>query len=238
MENILLVNSIQLDCLRPLVKWRILDVITLMEENREQYSYKHFHKIISRFEKAKVVNSFKDPWTKRKVIYLEGLGRGLLGVDRTNAINSETLIHDLKVAQSIQSLLKGKIFHKALLEHELSRKLFTSGELSPDALLNGVKNGKEFSLAFELELTKKSNERILAKAKHYLNSSNVNYALYLFCSENLYESYKRVFEEGLPEIWNSKILLFVNKTLMTKSFEMEKAKGVFQKKEVLFNEVF
>lgn len=238
MENIMQVNSLKLDCLRPLGKWRIMDLISLQEAHKDQYSYWHLHKMVSRFEKAKVIHSFKDPWTKRKVIYLEGLGRGLLGVEKAGAINQETLLHDLKVSQMAQGLLRGSVFTDVHLEHELSKKLFLSGELSPDAILNGIKNGKRFSMALELELTRKANERIISKAKHYLNASHINYVLYLFCSQNLFESYKKVFDEGLPDIWNSKLMLFVNKSLMSKSFDINCAVGVFDKQEVHFNEIF
>ncbi len=168
MENILQVNSLKLECLRPLGKWRILDLKSLMELLEGQTNYWSLQKTLKRLEKAKVIQSFRDPWTGKKMIYLEGLGNNLLGLEKKTCINNETLLHDSKVSIIVRQMLQFATLKEALLEHELSKKLFCVGDLSPDALLKGEKNGKKFTMAFELELTRKSNERVLAKAKHYL----------------------------------------------------------------------
>lgn len=238
MENILQVNSLKLEALRPLGKWRILDLNSLVELSEVPIGYWNLHKIIRRFEKAKVLHSYKDPWTRRKMVYLEGLGHGLLGVEKNTTINNETLLHDSKVSHILRAMLQKGIFNEVLLEHELSKKLFLSGELSPDALMKGEKKGKAFSMAFELELTRKAHERALSKAKHYLNLQLVDYVLYQFCSEGLFQSYKKLFSEKLPEGWNNKLMLFVNTSLMSSSFALESGRGHFKNKEVHFDEIF
>jgi len=232
------VNSLKLEALRPLGKWRILDLKSLMELSEVPIGYWNLHKIIKRFEKAKVVQSFKDPWTKRKMIYLEALGHGLLGVEKNCTISNETLLHDSKVSLVLRMMFNRGIFKEVLLEHELSRKLFFAGELSPDAIMKGEKNGKKFSMAFELELTRKAHERALAKAKHYLNFSLVDYVFYQFCSEGLFQSYKKLFLEKLPEGWNNKIMMFCNTSLMSSCFSLENGKGFFKNREVSFAEIF
>lgn len=211
---------------------------SLMALSEIPIGYWNLHKIVRRLEKAKMLHSFKDPWTRKKMIYLEGLGHGMLGLEKKTLINQETLLHDAKVSSVLREMLKREVFSEVLLEHELSRKIFHAGELCPDALVKGEKKGKKFSMAFELELTRKAHERVLTKAKHYLNSQNVDYVLYLFCSEGLFRNYKNLFVEKLPEGWSNKLMLFVNTSLLSSSFSLEKGKGHFKNKEVHFDEIF
>lgn len=227
-----------MEVLRPLSKWKILGLQELQELASHPVSYWHVQRIVARFEKAKILKSFRDPWTSKKLVYLENLGRGIFGFDNVSNINTETLLHDSKVSEICRTLLSRKTFKEVLLEHELSKKLFFSGELSPDAILKGERNGKKFSMAVELELTRKSHERILAKGKHYLNSTLVDYALYLFCSEPLFLCYKKVFLEGLPEGWNNKIILMWNSSFISKELCHENGVGFFKKKKICFDELF
>ena len=238
MENILQANSLKLEILRPLAKWRILGLQELKELASLPVSYWQIQRIVSRFEGAKILKSFRDPWTNKKLVYLENLGKGMFGYENATHNNPETLLHDSKVSEICRSFLERKGFNEVLLEHELSKKLFYSGELSPDAIFTGEKSGKSFSMAFELELTRKANERMLAKAKHYLNSNLVNYVLYFFCNEPLCRNYKNIFSEGLPDGWNNKLILIWNPSLISNEMNLEKGIGYFQKKEIRFNEIF
>lgn len=238
MENIFQANSQMLVVLRPLSKWRVLSLGELEEFANKRASYWYIQRLVSRFEKAKILKSFRDPWSGRKLVYFESLGKGLNGLDKMSPVNEETLLHDFKVSDLCRGLLKREIFREVLLEHELSKKHFLAGELSPDALIRGEKNKKAFSMALELELTRKASERIISKGKHYLNQGHIDYVLYFFCTETLFEAYKKTFMEALPEGWNNKIMLFWNPTLITKEILFSEGRGHFKGREFGFDEIF
>lgn len=224
--------------LKPLSKWRVLSLSELVEFGNKRVSYWHVQRVVSRFEKAKILKSFKDPWSGRKLVYFEALGKGMHGLESSLGLNDETLLHDFKVSDVCRSFLKRDVFKDVSLEHELSRRQFMSGERSPDALILGSKNKVPFSLAFELELTRKANERIVTKGKHYLDMTSVDYVLYLFCTESLFETYKRIFQESLPEGWNNKIMLIWNPSLITKAMNLSEGIAYFKNKEMSFDEIF
>ncbi len=238
MENLFQANSQMLLLLRPLSKWRVLSLSELEEFANNRVSYWHIQRLVSRFEKAKILKSFRDPWSGRKLVYFEAVGKGMHGFENVMGMNDETLLHDFKVSDICRGFLKRDLFKDVALEHELSKKHFVSGELSPDALIRGEKNKKQFSLAFELELTRKANERIIAKVKHYLNMGLVDYVLYYFCTENLWETYKKIFNEALPVGWNNKIILVWNPTTITKELNLSEGRGFFKNKEMSFDEIF
>jgi len=75
------VNSKMLEILRPLSKWRFLGLKELQELASFPVSYWHIQRVVARFEKAKILKSFRDPWTSKKLVYLENLGKGFFGFE-------------------------------------------------------------------------------------------------------------------------------------------------------------
>ena len=236
MPNFLNVNSIHLHFLAPLSKWRILDLKSLREEADYPLHPDGFAKNIRKLEKAQILKSFKDPWSRRKYIYLTPTGEKLVNDSgRPSSLSEETIVHDAKVSQIVRLLLERSTFQKVELEHEIK-----SGDIAklPDSILYGKKGGVDFTMAFELEFTRKSKERIKDKIGKYLGSGYYDYVLYMFCSENVFKSYKNTIGENFGEQAFKKVMLFWNPTLMSKRIDLHSGGGYFKNKEVSFVELF
>lgn len=60
MEDLIIVNSFHLSYLRPLLKWRIMDVKSLMLVSEVESHYHNFYRIIRHLESKKVLKGFRD----------------------------------------------------------------------------------------------------------------------------------------------------------------------------------
>lgn len=241
MDNLLRVNSIHLELLEPLLKWRILDLKSIREKISYPLGKRNFEKIVSRLEKESVLESVTDPWSRKKFIYLTKFGAGLVdGSFYYPVMNKETIFHDAKVAEVVQKLMRNKCFSKFLLEHEIneSREIGRSVGEIPDALIQGRRRDVNFRLAFELELSRKSKSRIIAKVKRYLSTGYYDYILYLFCSDAIYRGYRKVLEEEFGADVFKRVMLLNNSTLLSTKFNIENSKGWFNGQEIFFNDLF
>ena len=219
-----------------MAKWRILDLKGLREEIDYPSHPSVFEKTIRRLEKAHIIKSFKDPWTNRKFIYLSDVGEKLVNdTGSPLAVSEETMLHDAKVAQFTRLLMERLTFTDVKLEHEIGER---NSSWLPDAMLWGEKGGVKFTMAFELELTRKSKNRIREKIKKYLSSNYYDYAFYLFCSENVMKSYQQFITTEFGEDAFKKLLLFWNPSLMSRKMNINSGRGYFKSKEVNFNDIF
>lgn len=234
--NYLNINSIHLQFLAPLAKWRILDLKSLREEVDYPLHPDGFAKNIRKLEKAQVLRSFQDPWSRKKYIYLSSEGEKLVNdTGKPLSISEETIVHDAKVAQFVRLMLERSTINEAILEHEINGKGLGQ---QPDAVLFGEKKGVKFSMAFELEFTRKSKARIKEKVSKYISSSYYDYVLYLFCSKNVFNSYQTTIRENFGEDAFRKVMLFWNPTLMSRKIDLNSGGGQFKSKEVSFEELF
>ena len=68
------INSIYMNYLTPLQKWRIMDLESLRRECDTEPNYHHFARIIRKMEKEKIIESFKHRFNGKKYIYLSSFG--------------------------------------------------------------------------------------------------------------------------------------------------------------------
>jgi hypothetical protein len=234
-ESLININSLHLDFLKPLTDWRILDMQSLREECDYRYHTTSFEKLIRRLERSNIVKSFKDPLNNRKFIYLSTLGENLIGAKRKTSISEETMFHDSRVTLITRELLERSCFQRSELEHQIGN---SSMAFVPDAALIGEKNGVSFKLAFELELTRKSKDRIKSKLSHYLGNDYYNYIFYMFCNEGVMQSYLKNIEENFNDDALSRVILMTNKTIMSRKMKLSESFGYFKKKEVCIDDLF
>lgn len=131
-------NSAHLQYLKPLLKWRILDLQTLLKMCPYPKNYFSFARIIRGLEKLEIIHAYKHPFNNRKYIYFSSFGEKLLGDDKKpTAISKETLIHDIKVSEFALEFLDFAAVDKVTLEHELHNKgeLYSRTGLVPDAVI-------------------------------------------------------------------------------------------------------
>ena len=228
------INALHLNFLRPLESWRILDLKNLREECDYVYCARSFERVIAKLQKCNVLNSFKDPLSNKKFVYLTSLGEKLVGT-KNGELNEETMFHDSRVSQVVRELLKRECFTEFKLEHQIGSR---SMAFVPDAKLTGFKKGTTFKVAFELELTRKTKERVKSKVGHYLGNSYYDYIMYMFCNKGVMKSYKKTIEDEFGIDAFKRVILFTNESIMTRKIKLNESFGYFKNREVCIEELF
>jgi hypothetical protein len=234
------INPEHLKLLYPLKEWRVLDLANLHTKSNTRLSHSRLIRLILRLEKVKIIKGFRDPWSRKKYVYLTRLGEELISLnDYPTAISEESLFHDLRVVDLGQELIKNNVFKKIRFEHQIvNRKNYvTNLALIPDAEVDGVMNGKNFSLAIELELHQKSKDRLEKKAEQYLGSL-YDHCLFMFSDKNTLGNYKKFFTEKLGPKFNEKIFLFHLGGIYEPEINLQKTSGFVFGKWMKFNDVF
>jgi hypothetical protein len=195
----------------PLFKWRILDIKSLLKEVDHKKSYNYFCKKLKKFEQAQLIGSFIHPANSKKYIYLTEKTFKYLSSDDVSAlINKPEIIHDLIVSELARLFLPlSKISHVEL-EHEFNskNKINQFRHIIPDGVIY-TKDGKK--IAFEVELTRKSEDRIIEKAKTYLGNE-YDFIIYYFDQINLMNTYQKIFDQHKLANWDKKFYLLYNQS--------------------------
>lgn len=241
MNAIVHLSSAHLNYLEPLLKWRVLDIESLRKECIRAPKYHNFYRIIRTLEKQKVLEGYRDPFSRKKYVYLSSFGESQLSInEKPTALSKDTLIHDIKVVEVTKAMLDHGWISEAELEHRIHdrRQLKTNYKVIPDAALYGSKKGVKFTMAFELELTRKNNQRIIEKAAQYLEGGQFNYVLYLFSKKALMEKYMEVLSEKHGQSVFQRMMFFYDECLTAKSSEIGDWRGYFKEKSLSLKELF
>lgn len=234
-------SGIQINYLEPLKKWRILNLKNLMGKANYELGYVGFTKMMSNLEKKNLIGSFRDPYTRKKYLYLTNEGNSYLGGgSKSPAISKETLVHDSKVVEIVLGLLALKSFYGFELEHNMKQgdgMCFGSSVL-PDSLMLGEKDGKKFKLALELELSRKVKERYLGKASEYLKSDYYNFVIYFFQNKGVLNSYRKHIRSKFGESSDAKIIYVLNEKILSKEFKFEDSIAFLGEREGRLNALF
>jgi hypothetical protein len=229
-------NRMHLEMLEPLNDWRIMDIQGLLSVGKHPYTIKSFRRIIQKLELLKIIETFRDPYSGKKFVYMSKDGEKLINKSNSSiALCQETIFHDAKVSEVARAMSEINIFTSVHLEHQDNNR-FSSN--SPDACIRGVKNNKNFIIAYELEITRKSKSRVIEKAKYYLKSSKYDYVLYMFCTQQVFESYKKWIQSELGNEAFNKILLFWNPSIISRNLNLNDGGGYFKNEDQKFNDVF
>lgn len=241
MGQILHVSSAHLNYLEPLLKWRVLDIESLRKECFRAPKYHNFYRIIRTLEKQKILEGYRDPFSRKKYVYLSSFGESHLSLNENpTALSKDTLIHDIKVVEVTKAMLDLGWIDDADLEHRIHDKriLKTTYKIIPDAILHGAKKGVKFSMALELELTRKNNQRITEKAGQYLDGGQFNYIFYLFSKKSLMEKYMEVLSEKHGVRIFERMMFFYDENLTARTGQISNWKGHFKGKELTLLELF
>jgi hypothetical protein len=235
------INNLSLTYLEPLLKWRVLDVQSLIKECPQRPEYFNFCKTMRKLEKQNIIQSFRHPFSRKKYLYLTHLGEESLTLtDNPTSISKETLLHDIKVSEIVKILMEAGIFYEASLEHELHNKknFKVSYKIIPDALLVTKRQGIDVKVALEVELSRKSIPRIVEKARQYMNSSLYHYVIYFFNKKLHLDRYRELLLEKIgPEI-EQRFFFFADETLATSREGVLSSRGFFKGNPIVLGEVF
>lgn len=232
-------NSVYINYLTPLLKWRVMDLESLRSECITNPNYYNFARVIRKMEKEKILQAYRHRFNGKKYIYFTSFGEGKLDNDRrVTAISKESLVHDIKVSEIARNLLKQGWVNNIMLEHELQNKKDFKAvhKIVPDALLETIQNGKKTKIAFELELTQKQKQRISEKAKQYIIHNQYDYIIYFFSKESVMKTYSEVIKKAVGEKNMNRFLFVVDIFITINVSTMETLKGTYQGRNVLISD--
>jgi hypothetical protein len=236
-----LVHAEKLRYLTPLKKWRLMDLKTLMTEGDYPGSPSGFRKFIINLERKGVISSHVDLTSQRKFVYFTKDGELQSGApENLPAVNLETFDHDSRLSMLGRCFYERDSIDEVELEHELTgtKKIGERNRHIPDGILKGKRNGVRFSMALELEISRKSKKRYLEKIRHYLNSSVYDYVLYFFAYEGIMKSYKESMMEEFGKEAFEKVMLALNENITKPTFQFSETSIYLKNKEVLIDELF
>lgn len=217
MTKITHLNSIYMNYLTPLQKWRIMDLESLRRECDTEPNYNHFARIIRKMEKENIVESFKHRFNGKKYIYFSSFGeRQIASSKNPTSISKDFVIHDMKVTEIANCFLKNDWVDEIELEHELTNKrdFRQTYKVIPDALMKISTANPKLEIALEIELTQKQKSRIREKAKQYILSSKYQRILYMFSKPNVMRTYMKTIKETVGDKYFNRFL-FVTVPSMT-----------------------
>lgn len=225
-------NKIHLDYLRPLIKWRILNLETLRSEIvYQQKKYDRFRQIIRKFEQNKITDSFIDPYSNKKFIFLTSLGGRLINENGIqSSLSEETIFHDARAVEVIREILSYPGFEESKLEHEIESRHEFSRRTTfiPDGILTFEKGGEKARVVFELELSRKTKKRILEKLNRY--TENIFYRFVFYFLPTL--SLLTLFKELVGEVGGAqKIALFFLPSIYSRKLSFDEGLCHFNGKE-------
>ena len=234
LENI---NPSYFELLTPLKKWKILNIKALREETEYQGSNSGLYKIISKLEKNQVIDSFINTWSNEKFIYLLPNGiKALGGNERTLNINRDLRFHDSIVSKVAREFNTYPHIEKTYLDFQ-TREVFPLLERIPDCLLHG-KLLSPFTMAIEVELTQKSQERVKEIYRTYSDSKVVNQVLYITDKKSILNAYLKYLDSCDDFILKDKFLFLYAKDLASGKYHLEKCPVVFKGNETTLENIF
>lgn len=217
-------SIVQVNCLLPLKKWRILNLSNLYELTSYQAKYDAFIKMIRNLEKKNLVKSFRDPTTRRKYIYLTREGDKELGGELKNPeVSIDTLAHDSKVSEIVLELFKSRLCEGFALEHDHKVE-----GINPDAVLYGEKKGQKTQIALELEITRKSRGNFLPKIEQYVTSSKYDLVLYYFSKRGVFNSYQKLIKEEFGDEVNGRIAYLLDENLWSQELNLNTVETIYK----------
>jgi predicted transcriptional regulator len=220
-----------IDILSEVGRWKIIPMKSLYERKNFSISYQMFCRKIKKLESEGFVRSILGD-KRRKFITLTPKGSEVCpyGVNFDEA--EDSLNHDLIATNIVTKMIEFKNFKTGQVQ------CFGRGlDIEPDGLIFGQKNGKEYSLAIEVELHQKSKTRLTDKLIKYSNSIYYSYVIYVINKETTYRSYKKILENMTDDV-RRKVILLLDDELTPTRFNFEKAHCYFKSEEKSFMDIF
>lgn len=227
--------TIYQDVIGALLKWKVIPVNLLKKEINYTGRATSFRKLMQRLEQRNLLKSFKIRGRTKFAYPSEELIK--VKAHRVSyGFYEDSLKHEGVVTVVCFELLNWKVMKNVFLSHEFGNQQFNREELQPDAIFVAEKDGHEFRIALEVELTRKSKERVKKKFINYVDSIAFHYVIYLMSDKADYEAYKRILidianddtvDDRRFEILTNVILVFKD-NFFTKEMNLQKAEAFWQ----------
>jgi len=219
------------DIINLLGQWKVLDMKSLSELSNYRLAYHNLLKKVRRLEQEGMVKGVS-LGGKSKHIFLTSKGFMLTSHDQSYPIADENVTHDLVVGRVLRSFCKIDGFCNGKMFHQISTE-----EIFPDAAITGTRDGENYQLAIEVELTQKSQDRIKEKFRRYAKGNAFDYVLFVTNKESLFKTYARFLGEMKAEVQKAVILLF-DKGLSVSKFDYGGSRCLYIGDEKRFGDLF
>jgi hypothetical protein len=174
------------------LKWRALPTSMLKDVSGYQGHSQSFNRVIKKLEMANLVNCIRFNGATKLIYPSKDL---IKMTSSSNFILADNITHDGLSSIVINELLSWEKFNEAKLPHEMTGESNEGLHRVPDAILTGRNNGKQVTLALEVELSRKSKLRVRNKLHDYSNNRVFNYVFYVFNDKGTFESYKNILSD-------------------------------------------
>ncbi|MCK5074435.1 MAG: hypothetical protein KAQ98_13475 [Bacteriovoracaceae bacterium] len=230
MEKVFIPIGRYTNVLSQLAKWKVISQRELFSVMDGLITYQGFAKQVQKLEAEGFISSFM-AHDRNKYIYLTSIGARSTsqGTDYSNS--KEMLGHDLMCSMVLRELLKFKNFKTGEM---LDEKI---GGIAPDARIDAQRGEVEYVLAVELELHRKSKDRIREKFKKYGSSETYSYCLYVFQRPEVHNTYVGMLKSMSQKI-QKKIILLLDGNLTISEFNFQDSECWFKNEVKSFEAIF
>lgn len=182
--------------LSQVIKWRAVPLMALQDLSGYQGTRRSFYRVIRNLEDRKLIKTCRFNGKAKIVTPTRELA--ILSPFKHADLQEDSLTHEAIVSIICRELLTWEIFNSVTLPHEIITKSYDSGiRRLPDAVIEGINNGRPFKLALEIEITRKSKIRVQNKVEDYLKNDVFDFVFYVFNDKSTFEAYQRFIIETI-----------------------------------------
>lgn len=180
--------------LTQVAKWRVIPLNNLRDLTDYQGCKQSFYRLIRRLEDRGLVRTIIINGGFKVVTLSNELGK--IPYYQNAILHDESVPHEALVSIICNEILTWEMFQSVSLPHEIQDASYDSGiSRLPDAVIKGVNKDNKFIMALEVEISRKSKERVQNKIEDYINNTVFDYIFYLFNDIGTFKSYQNfIFE--------------------------------------------
>ena len=206
-------------------EWKVISIKDLFDLLVDEKHLTNLHRRVRNLEKDNYIEQILKEHKEKYLILTE---KSLLFTTRINEI-SKNYIHDLICTLAVKTLASLDLFR--------SGSVFDADkyEIDPDGIVY-FKEG-DFKTAIEVELTQKSENRVLEKFVKYSKEKALDFVIYIIKEEKIYIKYKSILAEMNNEI-KDKIIISLDQKLAVNYYKPLDAFYWFQDKLWQGNDLF
>jgi hypothetical protein len=230
-KNYLIPNGIHLQIINTIGRWQVITFKALLEILHPDIFEWNLRKKIKKLESFGYIDS-TNFGMKQKHYFLSPLGVKFSTYPYVYEINNEQLAHDVTVGTFLRSIAKLPYFY----DEELCYSSFEKG-IEPDGVVTCEKNGSDFKLGIEIELTRKSSNRVSSKFQDYSRHPHFDFCLYATNKMNLFSAYRKILLRMKDE-YQKKIILMYLTTLTPDKVEFDNPLTFHKGEERSFDQLF
>lgn len=228
--NILTPDNINV--LNEVGRWKTITLKNLFKNIGEGKDYSNFCRMIRKLEKEGYLKGFYEN-RKGKYLTLTEKGSTLSSHSASLCDSSSSILHDLVCSTAMQSLLEFPLFTSGSVMESIN------ASVEPDGIIHAVRYGQEYILAIEVELTQKSEKRIMDKFIQYSEEDGFDHVLYITNKINILNFYRKILNQMKKEV-QEKFILSFDENLSRKRYDYKNSicwmKGEFVSFKELFGE--